>query len=152
LVLAAMVVWGVVVWRAAPRLPHAPDARRGSASPTWAWCAVVVVEVALIVGGQRVLTRVIHHAEWAPVWTLFVVGVHFVPFARIFGARTFNRLALALCALAAGTLVVAGMFGISSAWYTVPGFGGALILWAAALSGLASAWFGPRRVDPVGSP
>ncbi len=56
-----------------------PRVRRG-------YWVTVVVEVALIVGGNLLLAAVGHPAYDA-AWTLFVVGVHFVPLARMFHSR-----------------------------------------------------------------
>lgn len=46
----------------------------------------VMVEIVLIVGGNLLLTA-IGHPAYDAAWTLFVVGVHFVPLARIFHSR-----------------------------------------------------------------
>ena len=53
-----------------------PRVRRG-------YWVTVAVEVVLIVGGNLVLAAT-GHPEYDAAWTLFVVGVHFVPLARIF--------------------------------------------------------------------
>ncbi len=78
-----------------------PRVRRG-------YWATVVVEVALIIGGNLLLAAVGHPAYTA-AWTLFVVGVHFVPLARIFHVRglTATGVATVVVAVAAACLGLA---------------------------------------------
>ncbi|MFC9556612.1 hypothetical protein ACFTWF_37970 [Rhodococcus sp. NPDC056960] len=68
----------------------------------------VAVEVALIVGGNLLLAAVGHQAYDA-AWTLFVVGVHFVPLGKVFHARALARagVAVAVAAVAAAGLGLA---------------------------------------------
>ncbi|MBC2640182.1 MULTISPECIES: hypothetical protein [unclassified Rhodococcus (in: high G+C Gram-positive bacteria)] len=65
----------------------------------------VAVEVALIVGGNLLLAAVGHQAYDA-AWTLFVVGVHFVPLGKVFHARA---LALAGVVVAVAAVAAAGL-------------------------------------------
>lgn len=78
-----------------------PRVRRG-------YWATVVVEVALIIGGNLLLAAVGHPAYTA-AWTLFVVGVHFVPLARIFHVRglALTGVATVVVAVAAASLGLA---------------------------------------------
>ena len=65
----------------------------------------VAVELALIVAGNLVLAAV-GHPEYDAAWTLFVVGVHFVPLAAIFGS---GGLAAAGLIVAVVAVVAAGL-------------------------------------------
>lgn len=69
----------------------------------------VAGEVAAIPAGAAVL-RSLDHPELTRVWVVMVLGVHFVPFARAFGAPLFAWLGGALMALAlvGGALSLAG--------------------------------------------
>src|SRR5690606_13675896 len=97
----------------APPRPH----------PGW-FGLVIAVEVALIAVGNRLLHTSLDAPELSPVWTLLVVGAHFVPFGMLLRIRAFHVLAAAMCAVAvAGAL--AGLLGSPALWYVVPGFGGA---------------------------
>ena len=69
----------------------------------------VVVEVVLIVGGNLLLAAVGQPAYDA-AWTLFVVGVHFVPLARIFHARGLAATGVVVAVVA----VAAACFGFAS--------------------------------------
>jgi hypothetical protein len=94
-----------------------PRVRRG-------YWMTVAVEVALIVGGNLLLAAV-GHPDYDAAWTLFVVGVHFVPLARIFHAR-----ALALTgAVVAVVAVGAAVLGLASdvAPSAVAGAGGGVV-------------------------
>lgn len=76
----------------------------------------VAVEVALIVGGNLVLAAVGHPAYDA-AWTLFVVGVHFVPLARVFDTRglAVTGVVTAVVAAAAAVLGLASDLSPSAA-------------------------------------
>ena len=76
----------------------------------------VAVEVVLIVGGNLLLAAVGHPAYDA-AWTLFVVGVHFIPLGRVFHARglALTGVVAALVAVAAACLGLAGTVAPSAA-------------------------------------
>jgi hypothetical protein len=98
---------------------------------------VVALEVALIVVavvalGATGLTLLI-----APVLAL-IVGVHFLPLARLFGVRVYvatgaSIVALALVCIGAIALDLSSGRGVSFAWPVVTNLGSAAILWATAL-------------------
>lgn len=128
-VLGLFVVAGVLVALSLLRTP--PQWGRERPRHAWApWFGVVIaVEVALIAGGQNLLHGTLGHPEWIPVWTLFVVGAHFWPFALILRMDAFRILAGSLCAVAVVSALVASLAGIASLWSVLPGFGGAAVLW-----------------------
>lgn len=76
----------------------------------------VMVEIVLIVGGNLLLTA-IGHPAYDAAWTLFVVGVHFVPLARIFHSRglALTGVVAAVVAVAAACLGFAGDLAPSAA-------------------------------------
>lgn len=128
-VLGLFVIAGMFVALRVPR--HRSQWSRGRPRVAWAvWFAVLLaVEVALIAGGQNLLRGTLGHPEWIPVWTLFVVGAHFWPFALILKVDAFHVLAGALCAMAVVSAMVASLMGVSSLWSALPGLGGAAVLW-----------------------
>lgn len=129
-VLGLFVVAGALVARSALRAPATPSSGRRPRRGWAVWfVAVIAVEVVLILGGQHLLGGVLGHPEWMPVWALFVVGVHFWPFAAILRVDAFHVLAGALCVTAVACALVASLMGIASLWSTLPGFGGAGVLW-----------------------
>jgi hypothetical protein len=141
LVFAAFVIWAIVLWRAVAGRRTAertgePAASRFTANDGRFFGIVVLVEVALLFGGGRILTAT-NHAEWAPVWTLLVVGAHFCPLARVYPG--FRRLGAALIVLAVVATAAGAITGSRWAWYAVPGIGGAASLWITAVSGLRMA-------------
>ncbi|MFJ8911002.1 DUF7010 family protein [Amycolatopsis sp. NPDC102389] len=90
-----------------------------------------------IFAGARVLSAVFEVPEAVPAWVLFVVGLHFLPFAKLFGSRRFLVLSALLCAVAV-LAAVSALAGWASAWQLVPGFGGAMVLWGTVVAGLLS--------------
>lgn len=128
-VLGLFVVAGVLVALSVLRVPPQWDGERPRQSWT-AWFGVVIaVEVTLIAGGQNLLDGVLGHPEWIPVWTLFVVGAHFWPFALILRVDAFHILAGALCVMAVVSAFAANLFDMASLWSVLPGFGAAAVFW-----------------------
>lgn len=95
----------------------------------------VLLMLAGIFAGSRVLSAVLELPEAVPAWVLFVVGLHFAPFAKLFGSRRFLLLSGLLCGVAALAAILA-VAGWTAAWRLVPGFGGALVLWSTVVAGL----------------
>ncbi|MGH8080496.1 MAG: hypothetical protein ACREP7_07975 [Lysobacter sp.] len=130
-VLGVFVVAGVLVARNVLRSPSSQWGGKQRPRQGWgAWLAIVIaVEVALILGGQTLLSGTLGHPEWIPVWALLVVGAHFWPFALVLRMDAFHILAVALCAVAVVSAFVASLAGIASLWLILPGLGGAAALW-----------------------
>ncbi|MFE6610293.1 hypothetical protein [Amycolatopsis sp. NPDC057786] len=95
----------------------------------------VVLMLVGIFAGARVLSALFEFPEAVPAWVLFVVGLHFLPFAKLFRSRRFLVLSALLCGVAALAAVLA-IAGWAAAWQLVPGFGGAAVLWATVVAGL----------------
>ncbi len=87
----------------------APQVRRG-------YWVTVAVEAALIVGGNLLLAAAGHPA-YVAAWTLFIVGVHLVPLAKIFHTRGLGLtgVVVALVAMAAACLGLASDLAPSAA-------------------------------------
>lgn len=104
-----------------------------SALRTYAICVVAMV-VAIPLGTQLIV-RVLHRPELALDWVVFVVGVHFLPFARAFRVPLFGYLAAGLIVVAlvgGGVALAAGP--VATAWAAVAA--GFLLLGFAAAGGL----------------
>lgn len=108
---------------------------------------VVTIELALLFAGARILVGVLHHPEWVPTWTMLVVGAHFLPFARFFAG--FRLLGAALTGIALVTAIAGAVTDSATAWYAIPGLGGAVSLWITAAVGL---WIAGGRLGVGGEP
>jgi hypothetical protein len=91
----------------------------------------VVGEVIAIPVGALVIRSLDGPSELVVVWVVFVVGVHFLPFARTFGLPVFDPLAWTLIVLAVvgGTLTLAvdasaGPWTAVAAGFVLLGFAG----------------------------
>lgn len=84
----------------------------------------VMIEVVLIAAGNLLLAAV-GHPEYDAAWTLFVVGVHFVPLARIFESPSL-ALAGAVVAVVAVAAACVGLAG-DLAPSAVAGSGGGVV-------------------------
>ena len=103
---------------APPTLAIDPAARR-------IYWVAVAVEVVMIVGGAFVLAGT-GNGQWLSTWTAFVMGVHFVPLARPFGAPILKLTAVA-CVIVVALAVWAGLAGWAPA-PTIAGAGTGLVL------------------------
>jgi len=90
---------------------------------------VVAGESAAIAVAVNVLVRS-GHPQWIPAAICAAVGVHFVPLARLFRLRVYDATAVALCGVAAATMIMGGAGAPVVLWRLLPGFGAALALWA----------------------
>ena len=80
------------------------------------WICVSAEVLAIFIGAQVIL-RVLQRPELSLVWVVFVVGVHFVPFARAFSLTRFAVLGAVLMAIAvAGGLVTLLVTPLGSPW------------------------------------
>lgn len=137
MVLGVVIAVGLAVWvfrfgRYAGQLP--PGGGRADSPFGTKYGIAVLLMVVGIFAGSRLLT-VLELPQAVPAWVLFVVGVHFAPFAKLFGSTRYLLLAALLCGT--GVLaVVLGAAGLEWAWRLVPGFGGAAVLWGTVVAGL----------------
>ncbi len=103
--LAAATLWALF---GAPRALGAPASVGVGA--WWAYLASVAGMLALIAGARLLLTTT-GHAAAIPIAIAVAVGLHFLPFARVFHERHFVDLAVALVAIGAVGLVTAIVVG-----------------------------------------
>lgn len=85
---------------------------------------VVTVEFAAIAAGNLVLASA-GHADYQAAWTLFIVGIHFVPLGRVLRIRNFVPTGIAT----AGVAVTAAILGLTTslASSAVAGAGGGIV-------------------------
>lgn len=116
-VASAAVIWFVVV--RGPEVDQEPPSR--AALQTYGIC--VAVMVLAIPVGALILTRVLDRPNAVLVWVVFVVGAHFVPFARAFQLSIFYGLSASLVlvsvigavpTLVSDSAVAAGWTGVAA--------------------------------------
>ena len=105
---------------------------------------------AFVVGGEVLAFAVVNsiagltqNYELMPSLNLIVVGIHFIPLARIFRVPRYNIMGLLLCAISIVTLIAIPkqlMVGQTLAWYVVPSLGCGFVASLIAVSGLIEAW------------
>ncbi|MDQ1507561.1 MAG: hypothetical protein QOD57_5288 [Actinomycetota bacterium] len=81
-------------------------------------------------------------SEWIPAAICAVVGLHFIPLARLFDVPLYYATAAGLCLVAAITMIL-GATGAAALWRPLPGLGAALTLWATSLGLLLTTHTGP---------
>lgn len=124
---------------ARPTLATDPQARK-------VYWAAVAAEVLLIVGGMIALAQT-GHPQYASTWTLFIVGVHFLPFVRPFSTPILRYTALG-CVVVAGVALWAGLAGWAPA-PTIAGAGGGIVLLGFALALMVTTHASSRTPSPL---
>lgn len=87
---------------------------------------VVGIEVACCVAGPVILGAT-GHSDYIAAWVLLVVGVHFVPLARLMRITALAATGV-LVVLAAVTAFILGALGAADPTFAAGGLGGALLL------------------------
>ena len=115
--IVAVVVFAVTIWYAVIRRRNEQTEQRPPASALRVYWICVAAEVAAIPLGAQVLMRVFKQPDLTPVWVVFVVGVHFLPFARAFQVPLFAALGAALVVVAViGGLVTVAVSPLGASW------------------------------------
>jgi dipeptide/tripeptide permease len=119
---AAVMAAVAIVWFVVVRGP-AVDVQPPSRAAIRTYGISVTAMVVLIPVGASVITNVLEKPNAVVVWVVFVVGAHFVPFARAFDLPVFNWLAASLVlvsvvgavpTLASDSAVAAGWTGVAA--------------------------------------
>lgn len=106
--LTGVAVFVAAVWYSVERTrswPRGPAPLPRSMRVYW---ACVAAEVVAIPVGALVLREVVRRPVLTPVWVVFVVGVHFLPFASAFGVPLFGALGV--------SMMVVAVVGAVAAW------------------------------------
>lgn len=98
--IVGVVVFVATIWYAVIRTRNHPPGPRPPAEALRVYRLCVVAEVVAIPVGAQVLVRMFDRPDLTLVWVVFVVGVHFLPFARAFRVPLFTGLGAALVAVA----------------------------------------------------
>jgi len=134
-----LAVTNIRLWLQAGRLPTSPVPEETTywekAGPRFG--LVFGAEIALIVVISSVLSRIGHETLIPPAIAL-IVGLHFLPLARLFHLPIYSATGIAMSLLAVGCLVAVllglRLGGLSLfVWSSVVGVGNALILWSTAI-------------------
>lgn len=128
-------LWFLWVARAILRVPDDPDAYRPEARQMQAFWIVVILEVALIVGGTQLAIRVLDIPSASVPWVATVLGAHWLAFRLVFQQDVFLWLGWLTLACGVVGLMVAltGIAGSDASAATAIGSGlivGAVMLGA----------------------
>jgi hypothetical protein len=110
---------------------------------------VIVGVEFLLIGAGAVLLGATGSAIWIPVWVCAVVGVHFIPLARVFPGLRLVPLTVGLTAVALSALVVGLVTTTSPSTVAGPGAGMCLLVAAVATLLAASGLRGGTVTEAV---
>lgn len=140
--ISALTVGGIVVIRAALRLPstHAATPERRQIRKRFLLVFGLELLAFAIVNPIAAMTR---HFELMPSLNLVIVGIHFIPLAWIFRVPRYYVMGLLFCAIPAMTLLAIPsgfLVGQALAWYVVPTLGCGLVATSIGAVGLFESW------------
>ncbi len=115
--------------RAAAALPASPPTEADLGRVRRRFHLVFVAECGLIVLAVNILVRS-DHAQWIPAVICVIVGLHFVPLARLFAVGLYYATGVALCLVAMATMILGAIGAPEGLWRLLPGIGAAVVLWA----------------------
>jgi hypothetical protein len=133
--LAASVTFGLVqprgngFWSAPSRWRPVRTRAGGHGKVQRRFTIVVATETAAIIAAANILARS-GHAQWIPAVICALVGLHFIPLARLFSVALYYATAWALCLVSSATMILGTSGAPTSVWQLLPGFGAALVLWS----------------------
>ena len=140
---AALIVFGIGMVRGVLQLPHMTDGQPSEGRRIRRqFAAIVAAELAgfLVVNLICVMTY-----RWMFIvpLVLMVVGLHFLPLARLFKVPRYNVMGILFCAIPILTMLFIPRsvhFGHAASWFVIPPVGCALVC-------LVTAWAGLNEVQ-----
>jgi len=141
---AALIATGVVVMRAALRLPSGVSPRTAEEGRVirrrFAWVFGVEIAALAVVNPILAFTG---HGKLLPSLDVMIIGLHFLPLAWIFRVPRYYVMGLLFCAIPTVMLLSMSQharLGHAVAWFVIPGLGCGLVGAATAAAGLREAW------------
>ncbi|HEX7065111.1 MAG TPA: hypothetical protein VF199_08620 [Bacillales bacterium] len=118
------------------------------------WFGIISALEFILIGAAGAISGATGHFDWFCPVTALIVGIHFFPLAYLFQVKTHYITGLLLCLLSIITMLfvpVTITLGNQEiiAWWSIVGFGSALILWVSS----AIIWFSTRKLlkhPPIG--
>jgi len=135
---AALMTGARSLRRAATAMPASAPPGADTSTGRRRFTLVVAGECAAIAAAVNTFSRS-GRSQWIPAVICAVVGLHFIPLARLFRVPLYYATAAALCLVAATTMILGVTGAPASLWQVLPGFGAALALWATSASALFAA-------------
>lgn len=130
--LAVALAGGVLSWRLRSGAAAMHDPRRRSGY----WRVVAFEVIAIVVG--VIALEVAGRTAYLPAWILLIVGIHFIPLARLFGTPGLRLAGVALIGVAAAAAAAGAASDILPS--AVAGAGGGLVCLACGASCLRLAY------------
>jgi hypothetical protein len=124
--IAAVIAASVLSWRVRSVAPSMNEPKIRST-----YWRVVAIELAACGLGVATLA-IVHQSAYIPAWILLVVGVHFLPLARLFRISDMYRAGLAVSAVAIVAAATGAATGVRPS--AVAGAGGGLVCLVCAVS------------------
>jgi len=149
-VLAVILIgFGIAMMRGVLQLSFFPAARTSEGRRIMRRFGMIFVVEAVAIAVISVVCTETHHWQFIVPLTLVIVGLHFLPLARLFGVPRYNVTGTLFCAIPIVTMPASAHVGHALSWFTIPAVGCALVCLATAWAGLNEArrFVGVSRAD-----
>ena len=139
---AGLILFGIAMIRGVLQLLFLPDARPSGRGKMLRQFGMIVAAEGGAIAVVNVAFADTHHWIFIVPLILIIVGLHFLPLARLFAVPRYNVTGALFCAIPIVTMLsipASAHVGHSLSWITIPVLGCSLV-------GLATAWAGLNEV------
>jgi hypothetical protein len=138
-----MYLFGIATIHGMRQLPFLPADSPSDGRSIWQQFGMIVGAEALAIAGVSVICGDGHHWPYIVPLSLVIVGLHFLPLARLFGVPRYYVTGALFCAIPIVTMLAipaSAHVGHALSWIAVPSIGCGLV-------SLATAWAGLNEVQ-----
>jgi len=138
---AALIFSGIGLIRKLVRAPYETTAAPERKSILRQFLIIFAAEIVAL-GGVNIACVLAHHWRYIVPLDLIIVGLHFLPLARLFQVPRYNITGFLFCVIPLGTMLTTGhaaRVGDGSIWIVIPSIGCALVAMATGMAGLNEA-------------
>jgi hypothetical protein len=136
---AALIFFGIKMMRVVLQLPHMTDAQPSEGRRIRHQFATIVAAEFAGFAIVNLICGMTHHWKFIEPLALIVVGLHFLPLARLFKVPRYNVMGVLFCAIPILTMLFIPrtmQVGYALSWYVIPPVGCALVCFVTAWAGL----------------
>jgi hypothetical protein len=150
-----LLVFGIRLILIARRQTHLPADDPSRQRNIWRRFALIFAAEAVGCGAVAAVCLTTHHWKWIVPLQLVIVGLHFLPLARLFHVPRYNLLGALFCAIPVATMLLTASsahIGHAFTWIAVPSLGcgvAALVTGAAGLDEVQRSLYNSTTQMPV---
>jgi hypothetical protein len=136
---AILTFFGIAMARRVGRLSFLPVANTSEGRRIMLQFAMIFAAEGAAIAAVSIVCTYTHHWRFIVPLILIIVGLHFLPLARLFAVPRYYVLGALFCVIPVVTMLLipeSAHMGRSPSWFTIPTVGCALVCFATAWAGL----------------